>query len=122
VKAHGEVVYRLELAQGHLGSASRLFQASLWSESPRSSQLSVKGSATAVIAAFRPIAKMHDVVPVLLDVEDEFETGQDRRTVERLASLAQRRGMKEHSWPATGIRWPTKPRGSCTTRTRRDGH
>jgi HEPN domain-containing protein len=96
MNAREEAAYRLELARGHLESAEKLFEMALWSESAHSSQLSVENSAKTVISVFRPIVKTHDVVPALLDVEDEFEAEEDRRAIERLASLAQRLGLKEH--------------------------
>ncbi len=96
MNAREEAVYRLELARGHLESAEKLFEMALWSESAHSSQLSVENPAKTVISVFRPIVKTHDVVPALLDVEDEFEAEEDRRAIERLASLAQRLGLKEH--------------------------
>ena len=91
-----EATYRLKLAQGHLNSAEKLYDISLWSESASSSQLSVENSAKAVIVLFKPIVKAHDLAAALLDLEDGFQTAEEQRDLERLASFAQRLGLKEH--------------------------
>jgi len=92
-----EVNYRLRLAKGFIKEAAALYHQHQWRACVSSSQLAVENSAKAVLSIFRPIAKIHELSEILINLVGELNLkGKECRDMERLAECAKILGLKEH--------------------------